>query len=84
MKLTTQISVEIKSGGAIPPLSHLSSRRGAQLINFYFLYPFLYTALLRCRGFHFSLDLYTIGRTSSTSDGPVARPLPKYRTTQTE
>jgi hypothetical protein len=27
---------------------------------------------------------YTIGRTSWTSDGPVARPLPKYRATQTQ
>jgi hypothetical protein len=32
--------------------------------------------------FHFSLDLYTIGRTPWTSDQPVARPLPKYRTAQ--
>jgi hypothetical protein len=34
--------------------------------------------------FHFSLDLYTIGRTPWTSDRPVARPLPKYRTTKTQ
>jgi hypothetical protein len=34
--------------------------------------------------FHFPLDLYTIGRTPWTSDRPVARPLPKYRTTQTQ
>jgi hypothetical protein len=33
--------------------------------------------------FHFSLDLYTIRRTPWTSDRPVTRPLPKYRTTQT-
>jgi hypothetical protein len=32
----------------------------------------------------FSLDLYTIGRTLWTSDRPVARPLPKHRTTQTQ
>jgi hypothetical protein len=43
-----------------------------------------YTLLLRCRGFHFSLDLTTMGRTPWTSDRPVARPLPKYRTTQTQ
>jgi hypothetical protein len=43
-----------------------------------------YTVLLRCRGFHFSLDLYTIGRISWTSDQPVARPVPKYRTTQAQ
>jgi hypothetical protein len=43
-----------------------------------------YTALLRCRGFHFTLDLYTIGRTPWTNDRPVGRPLPKYRTTQTQ
>jgi hypothetical protein len=28
----------------------------------------------------YSLDVYTIGRTPWTSDRPVARPLPKYRT----
>jgi hypothetical protein len=33
-------------------------------------------------GFHFSLDLFRIGRTW-TSDRPVSRPLPKHRTTQT-
>jgi hypothetical protein len=32
-----------------------------------------YTVLLRCRGFHFSLDLYTIGRTPWTSDRPVSK-----------
>jgi hypothetical protein len=31
-----------------------------------------------------SLDLYTIGRTPWTSDRPIARPLPKYRTAQTQ
>jgi hypothetical protein len=30
------------------------------------------------------LDLYTIGRTPWTGNQPVARPLPKYRTTQTQ
>jgi hypothetical protein len=34
--------------------------------------------------FRFSLDLHTIGRTPWTSDRPVARPLPKYRSTQTQ
>jgi hypothetical protein len=34
--------------------------------------------------FNFSLDLYTIVRTPWTSDRPVARPLPKYRKTQTQ
>jgi hypothetical protein len=34
--------------------------------------------------FHLSLDLYTIGRTPWTSDWAVARPVPKYRTTQTQ
>jgi hypothetical protein len=34
---------------------------------------------------HFSfLILYTVGRTPWTSDQPVARPLPKHRTTQTQ
>jgi hypothetical protein len=42
-----------------------------------------YTLLSRCRIFHcISLDLYTIDWTPSTSDRPVARPLPKYGTTQ--
>jgi hypothetical protein len=35
------------------------------------------TVLLRCRNFHFSLDISTIGRTPWASDRPVARPLPK-------
>jgi hypothetical protein len=30
------------------------------------------------------LNLYTVGRTPWTGDQPVARPLPKYRTTQTQ
>jgi hypothetical protein len=34
--------------------------------------------------FNFSLDLYIIGRTPWTRDRPVARPLPKYRTTETQ
>jgi hypothetical protein len=51
----------------------------------FFLYPFLlYHTLTVLRFFIFSLDLYTIGRTPWTSDRPVARPLPKYRTIQTE
>jgi hypothetical protein len=32
----------------------------------------------------FSLGLYTIGRTPWTSERPVAGPLPKYKTTQTQ
>jgi hypothetical protein len=51
-------------------------------IHFYI--PSSYTVPLRCQGFHFCLDLHTIGRTPWTSDRPVARPLPKYRTTQTQ
>jgi hypothetical protein len=50
--------------------------------NYIFLYPFLIYRTLTVF-FIFSLDLYTIGRTPWTSDRPVARPLPKYRTTQT-
>jgi hypothetical protein len=34
--------------------------------------------------FHFSLDLYTIDKTPWTGDQPVAKPLPKCRTTQTQ
>jgi hypothetical protein len=49
-----------------------------------FLYPFSYTVLLRCRGFSFFFESYTVGRTPWTSDRPVARPLPKYMTTQTQ
>jgi hypothetical protein len=53
------------------------------------VFPFFYihssyTVLLRCRGFHFSLDLYTIGRIPWASDRPVAKPLHKYRAEQTE
>jgi hypothetical protein len=49
-----------------------------------FLYPFLLYRALTVSRFPFSLDLYTIGRTPWTSDLPVARPLPKYWTTQTQ
>jgi hypothetical protein len=56
-----------------------------QAVNFSFFYIHsFYTVLLRCRGFHFSLHLYTMSRTPWTSDRPVARPLPKYGATQTE
>jgi hypothetical protein len=34
--------------------------------------------------FHFSLYLYMIGRNRWTSYRPISRPLPKYRTTQTQ
>jgi hypothetical protein len=34
--------------------------------------------------FHFSLDLYTIGRTRWMNDRPVARSVPKCRTAQTQ
>jgi hypothetical protein len=43
-----------------------------------------YPVLLLCGGFSFSLDLYTFGRTPWSSNRPVARPLPKYRTTETQ
>jgi hypothetical protein len=36
------------------------------------------------RGFFYSFNLFTDGRTPWTSDLPVARPLPKHRTTQTQ
>jgi hypothetical protein len=56
--------------------------------RYYYLFFYVHTSctvLLRCRGFSFfSLDLYTIDSTPWTSDGPVARPAPKYRTTQTQ
>jgi hypothetical protein len=57
-----------------------------QRYNFYyFLYPFLlYHTLMVSRLLFFSLDVYTIGRTPWTSDQPAARPLPKYRRTQTQ
>jgi hypothetical protein len=57
--------------------------RCAVNVNFFCIHS-SYTVLLPCGGFQFSLDLYTIGRTPWTSDRPIARPLPKYRTTQTE
>jgi hypothetical protein len=47
----------------------------------FFYIPSSYSLLLRCRGFYFSLDLHTIGRTPWTSDRSIAKPLPKYRTT---
>jgi hypothetical protein len=52
-------------------------------VTFFYIH-FSYTVLLRCRGFHFSLDLYTVGRAPWSSVLPVARPLPKYRTAQTQ
>jgi hypothetical protein len=48
-----------------------------------FIYPFLLYLIFMVSRFTFPLHLYTIGRTPLTSDRPVARPLPKYRTTRT-
>jgi hypothetical protein len=49
---------------------------------FFFIFIPLIPYFYGVEVFHFSLDLYTIGRTPWTSDRPVIRPLPKYRTTQ--
>jgi hypothetical protein len=55
-------------------------------IYFYFLCPFLLYCTLTVSRFmlFYSLNLYTIGRTPWTGDRPVARPVPKYRTAQTQ
>jgi hypothetical protein len=52
--------------------------------NFWTHHSSYNTVLFRCQGFHFSLDLYTIGTTSLMGDQPVARPLPTHRSTQTQ
>jgi hypothetical protein len=52
--------------------------------NFYlFIYLPIFLSLDLGRFFTF-LILYTVGRTPWTRDQPVARPLPTYRTTQTQ
>jgi hypothetical protein len=54
-------------------------------VSFYFfLYYFLLYRTLRVSRLFFSLDLYTIDRTPWTSGLPVARPLPKHQTKQTQ
>jgi hypothetical protein len=53
------------------------------VLFFIYIHSF-YTVLLRCRGFHFSLDLYTIGRTPWMSERPVTSPLLKYSSTKTQ
>jgi hypothetical protein len=42
------------------------------------------TVLVHLGSFFSFLILYTVGRTPWTSDQPVARPLPRHRTTQTQ
>jgi hypothetical protein len=62
-------------------LDFVSKVMQSKSIEYFFFYVYSsYTVLLRCRG----LDLFTFGRTPWTSDQPVARPLPKHRTTQTQ
>jgi hypothetical protein len=58
---------------------NLSSPHACYMSRQYLFTHFSYAVLLQCQDFHFSLNLYTIGRTTRTSDRPVARPLPKYR-----
>jgi hypothetical protein len=48
------------------------------------IYLWLYSPLLDLGRFFSFLILYTVGRTPSTGDQPVARPLPTHRTTQTQ
>jgi hypothetical protein len=71
---------------AFPPNGMaLQSRRSDsstyRIVFTYLLNPFL--LYLTVSGFFF-LDNFTDGRTSWTSDQPVAMPLPKHRTTQTQ
>jgi hypothetical protein len=60
----------------------ICDKRRSQLLSYFIHSP--YTVLLRCRGLHLSLDLFTVSMTPWTSDRPVARPLPKYSTAQTQ
>jgi hypothetical protein len=53
-------------------------------LNFIFFISLLYRSPTVSRFLIYFLDLYTICRTPWTSDRPIARPLPKYRTTQTQ
>jgi hypothetical protein len=48
------------------------------------LYLYFFVPRWALAGFFIFLILYTVGRTPWTSDQPVARPLPKHRTTQTQ
>jgi hypothetical protein len=55
---------------------------GSVAINFFhFFYAFLLYRIHTVSRFIFLFGSYTVGRTPWTSDGPVARPLPKYRIT---
>jgi hypothetical protein len=85
-------SAEVKNGGAIPPLPHMSSWHIPYLIkqreNFiFYLYIYLSVALQPFVG-PWPLSsfwiLYTVGRIPWTGDQSVARPLPILRTTQTQ
>jgi hypothetical protein len=49
-----------------------------------FLYPFFLYCILTVSKLSFFFDLYTIGRSPWMSDQPITKPLPKYRTTQTQ
>jgi hypothetical protein len=67
----------------LPGFCEMSNELSGYILIFLYIHS-SYTVLLRCRGFHLSLGLYTIGRTPWTSVRPVARPLPTHRTTQTQ
>jgi hypothetical protein len=78
-------SDEVRNGGAISPLPHTSSWRGACLIthrdNSTFTCRDISLWLYSPNGswplFHF-LNLYAVSRTPWTGDQPVARPLPTH------
>jgi hypothetical protein len=48
------------------------------------IYLLLHSPLLNFAGFFSFLNIYTVGRTASTGDQPIAKPLPTHRTTQTQ
>jgi hypothetical protein len=54
------------------------------LYYYYYYYYYCSTALCWALAFFSFLILYTVGKTPSTGDQSVVRPLPTYRTTQTE
>jgi hypothetical protein len=55
-----------------------------KLSIYLFIYLWLYSPSLDLGRFFSFLILYTVGRTPWTSDQPVARPIPTYRTTETQ
>jgi hypothetical protein len=61
-----------------------SDKRFYYLSIYLSIYLWSYIPLLDLGRFFSFLIFYTVGRTPWTGDQAVARPLPAYRTTQTE